>query len=109
VLVGAVEVVVEVVEEVVEVVEMVIEVVEIVVEVGDVLVVEVVVEVIVGPVIDDPGVIVPVGIVSGGVLDVNPKDGVGLHVVTTSPSLKAPSEGGSSGSEKLAGREPTGF
>lgn len=100
--------VVDVVDVVVEVVEVGVVVVVLVVLVGleedDVVVV--VLEVV-GPVIGDPGVIVPVGIVSGGVVDVNPKDGVGLHVVTFNPSLKALSEGGSSGSEKLAGREPT--
>ena len=54
----------------------------------------------------DPGVMVPGGIVCGGVPAVNPKDGDAWHE-TFKPWLKALSEGGLSGSEKLAGTVPT--
>ena len=54
----------------------------------------------------DPGSMVPVGMVCGGVPAVNPKDGDGWHE-TFNPWLKELSEGGWSGSEKLAGTVPT--
>jgi hypothetical protein len=103
-------VVVEVVVVEVVVVEVVVVDVDLVVDVeveGLVVVeVDVLVEVLVVLGRGDPGVMVPGGMVCGGVPAVNPKDGDGWHE-TFNPWLKALSEGGLSGSEKPAGRVPT--
>jgi hypothetical protein len=72
-----------------------------------IVVVEVIVMVTVVGVVGVVGYNVPDGIVSGGVVEVLPRDGVGEQVVTLRPCSNAASPSGWSASGKLGGSRPT--